>query len=56
MGMEFSGTYRNHKYDADYVTLVDWLRIVAEMIIDMAKRNSTSSTRTYKRQYHSYKP
>lgn len=56
MGMEFSSTYRNHKYDAHYVTLVDWLRIVAEMIIDMAKRNSTSSTRTYKRQYHSYKP
>jgi hypothetical protein len=56
MGMEFSSTYRNHKYDADYVTLVDWLRIVAEMIIDMAKRNSTSSTRTYKSQYHSYKP
>ncbi len=54
--MEFSSTYRNHKYDADYVTLVDWLRIVAEMIIDMAKRNSTSSTRTYKSQYHSYKP
>jgi hypothetical protein len=56
MGVEFSSTYRNHKYDADYVTLVDWLRIVAEMIIDMAKRNSTSSTSTYKRQYHSYKP